>query len=102
MIPDNSATGGEDGNPQCYAGAEPPLDDPDRRVLYIAVINCLEEGPISGAVTEDVKVKAYGKWFLTEPVPGGGALEALFELVGVVDPWTDDNSDLHENVQLYR
>ena len=102
LIPDNSATGGEDGNPQCYAGAEPPLDDPDRRVLYIAIVNCLEQGPISGAVTDDVKVKTFAKWFLTEPVPGGGSVEALFELVGEVDPWTDDNSELHENVQLFR
>src|SRR5688572_14815586 len=40
-IPDQSPAG-ENGNPQCYTGAVEPNDEPDRRIIYAAVLNCGE------------------------------------------------------------
>jgi len=61
--------GGENAYPQCYAGPQPLgnyPDMPDRRVISVAVINCIEEGVIGA--TANVKVLEYIDIFLTEPM----------------------------------
>ena len=61
---DDASPGGETSNPTCSNSAT--SDDPERRFLYAAVINCVSD--LSGGNNVDVPVVAYAKLFLTEPV----------------------------------
>lgn len=93
----SSATG-ENGRPMEYGGAMPP--DPNRRVIYVAVVNCIADGPLNGN-SEDVPVLVYAKMFLTHPAESGSDQEIYAEIMGVLDPGAD-GSVLHDIVQLYR
>lgn len=93
----SSATG-ENGRPMNYGGADAP--DPKRRTMYVAVINCVAEGPLNGN-SEHVPVLAYAKMFLTHPAEDGSDQEIYAEIIGVLEPSTD-GSILHDIVQLYR
>ena len=101
MIPNNSATGGEDGNPQCSSTSFQTTDVPDRRTMIMAVINCTCGDPIHGNAS-DVPVVGFIKTFMTEPVsdPGNG-MEYLFEFVGEIEAGNDDGV-LHNIIQLYK
>ena len=100
MIPDNSATGGENGNPQCYGGAVAPNDTPDRMLLAIAIVNCLDDGPLNGN-EDDVPTVGFAKVFLSEPVGPPPDMSFYFEIVEIVFPGTL-NTDIHNIVQLYK
>ena len=52
---------GEKGSPQCYSGGS--TANYDRRVLYVAIVNCTQLG-ISGNSTDIGVPFAYGKFFL--------------------------------------
>jgi Flp pilus assembly protein TadG len=75
---DNSLTsstsvGGEDGAPGCYGGGT-LNDDPDRRLIYGAILDCealSDEGKISGSHQEPLPVRAFGSFFLTEALEKG-------------------------------
>jgi hypothetical protein len=58
----------EKGAPACYTGNVAPDLNPDldRRLLYVAVVNCLQNAAVLGQ--GPVPVKAYAKVFMTEPV----------------------------------
>lgn len=105
IIPDNTPIGGEDGNPQCYAGDTSDIGKgPDRRVLYLAVINC-EEHNIQGR-EEDVPTVAFLKTFLTEPVgdessPGATDSDIYLEVVGNIGALVAPGA-VHDIIQLYR
>lgn len=71
---------------------------PDRRILYIAVINCVAEG-LAGRDT--VMAVNFIKLFLTEPVNEPTGVEIVGEIVDVVELGVDDTV-LHDIVQLYR
>jgi hypothetical protein len=100
MIPDNSPGGGEDGNPQCYTGPTAPNDRPDRRVRYVAVINCIEEGPLTGSSNANVTVLNYVKMFLIKPIESGSDTDVWLEFVDLALPGRDEA--VHVIVQLYR
>ena len=70
----------------------------DRRIVYVAVINCLQEG-VNGRVT--VPSLTYLKVFITEPVTEPSNVEIYGEVVDIVQVGLDDTV-LHEIVQLYR
>jgi Flp pilus assembly protein TadG len=70
----------------------------DRRIIYLAVVNCVEEG-LSGRQT--VTSINFLKIFLTEPVTEPTGVEIVGEIVDVVQVGTDDGV-LYDNVQLYR
>jgi len=55
----------ESGAPQCYPNSVPPVSEPDRRVLYVAIINC-EENDLRGRDT--APVEAYASVFLATPM----------------------------------
>jgi Flp pilus assembly protein TadG len=89
----------ESGSPKC--STTPP--DADRRNLYVAIINCRALQnlgySLSGSAT-NVPVVAFGKFFLTVPVPTNlSAIYAEFE--GIVTPG-DSGAALYYQVQLYR
>src|SRR5262249_28806149 len=120
-VPNNSASGRENGNPQCYksTGSLPggkipkgidartvaPIDwgtNPDRRVLMAAVVNCKAEG-IQGNAT-NVKVQKWVLLFLTEAMGyyvGGDDNDLLMEVIREIDADKDKNI-VHDIVQLYR
>lgn len=98
------SVGGEVGAPQCYAGGT-LNDDPDRRILYIAALNCAEHNVAddnSGNSGPPVPVAAFVKMFLTRPVSQGPDQDIYAELVDVVEPGTAGNSVARDIVQLYR
>ncbi len=75
----NSNQGGEVGGPVCYNGPSNSVTStPDRRIFHAAILNCqaldasTEYGPIQGGSGNKLPVAAFGKFFLTEPVGGGG------------------------------
>lgn len=70
----------------------------DRRVIYVAVVNCLDEN-VHGTVT--VPPLTYLRVFLTEPVGEPTGVEIIGEVLDVVQVGEDDGV-LHDNVQLYR
>lgn len=98
---DKSATGGENGSPTCSTAT--PVNNPllDRRVLIVAVMNCIEHG-VKGN-SSNVPVIDFMEVFLTEPIGYEASNEddIYGEVLGVVDPGGDDGV-LHEFPVLYR
>lgn len=85
----------ETGAPACNA---PGLSNPDRRIMYGAVVNCIANADkIAGRM--DLPVETFARFFLTRPVEQTNDIHA--ELVGLVDPNTDQGV-VHDSVQLYR
>jgi hypothetical protein len=88
--------GGESGAPACYGGGR-LSDNPDRRLLYAAIVNCESLG-LRGGPETNVPVAAFGKFFLTLPLQSSQT-DLYVEAAGLVKP--GDGSDF-EMVQLYR
>ena len=100
----NPSIGGETGAPQCYNAGELG-DDPDRRILYGAVLNCQEldaEYGLSGSSSPPLPVEAFAKFFLTEPVGSGSDQDIFAELVGIIEPGNSSAGLVRDIVQLYR
>ena len=87
--------GGEVGNPQCSAG----ISNPDRRLIYGAVINCRAQGlqPGNGGYT----AFAFAKFFIIRPMSEPPDVVLWTELVDVVRPG-DGTGVARDKVQLYR
>ena len=93
----------EKGAPACYSGGA-LSDEPDRRMLYGAIINC-QDLNVQGNSGDPLPVLVFGKFFITEPVPNPPDPEAgaiFSELVGVIEPGTVSNDVARDIVQLYR
>ncbi|MFV0295198.1 MAG: hypothetical protein ACK5JT_03660 [Hyphomicrobiaceae bacterium] len=95
----------EVGAPMCYSGGT-PSSTPDRRVLYVAIINC-SQLDVHGNTDTNLPVAAFGKFFLTEPIPKSPAPEAgtiFAELIDLAEPGnaSASNDITHDLVQLYR
>lgn len=93
---------GETGSPACYSGGG-VSDTPDRRVIVGAIVDC-EELNIHGSSGGPLQVRAFGKFFLTEPVPKNPDPDAgtiFAELIGLAEPGTDKDI-VRDIVQLYR
>jgi hypothetical protein len=93
---------GEVGGPQCYKSGG-LSDKPDRRIIYAAILNCSELN-VSGSSGGPLPVHAFGKFFLTEPVPPNGSADQgtiYSEFVDVLTPG-DGNNVVRDVVQLYR
>lgn len=86
----------ETGAPVCRGNSNPPQSN--RRIVYIAVINCRELG-LHGRQT--VPVIAFLRVFLTEPVTEPSQVQIVGEIIDVVQPGADQVV-LHDIVQLYR
>jgi hypothetical protein len=111
----------EQGAPACSTTAPNTNRDHDRRVLYVAVVNCIEHGPApvgDNALKNNqfVPVKAYAKVFITEPVgnadwdskarggltwPSITPQDFMVEVFDVVKP-NDQSGHLHVYPVLYR
>lgn len=104
-IPDNSLTGGEDGNPTCSSSTVAP--EPDRRIIYAAVLNC-DELDLTGGSGDTVPAVTFIKMFIAQPMtklPGTGLTDEddtlYVEMVDIVEPGAADEV-VHDIVQLYR
>jgi hypothetical protein len=117
QIPDGSGNGGENGNKPnsvgngkfCSNQAGINNANRDRRVLYVAVVNCHASG-LNGNSVNNVKAVAYLKVFLTEPVGFPLTGQTSFqqsnqnvfgEVIDVVKP-SDPSGILHVYPVLYR
>lgn len=104
-----ASAGGEVGRPLCYkngSGGGDLTDDPDRRLIYAAIINCLENAANMNGAGENIPVVEFASFFLTEPVQQGGPNEDVVraEIVDItgrsgLGTLTDFARD---DVQLYR
>ena len=92
------AKGKETGAPACYSGG-PLSDNPDRRVLYGAVIDCTNLN-VHGNSGGPLPVTTFAKFFLTEPVAADGTIYA--ELSGLVQPGSVSTDVARDIVQIYR
>jgi len=106
MIPDNvnnvaptNRTDGEWGQPQCYSGT-PGIGKPDRRVTYMAVINCLEAG-VNGNSAGALTPIDYVEMFLIRPIRGGSDNNLWLEFIRPVED-DPNGAAVHDLVQLYR
>lgn len=98
------SSGGEVGMPQCYGGGG-LSDEPDRRHLFIAAIDCQANNVAddsSGNSGPPVPVKAFVKMFLTKPVSQGPDQDIYAELVDVIEPGNTANGIVRDIIQLYR
>ena len=99
-----SCAEGEQGRPKNYTNTSVlPSDTPERRIIIIAVINCIQHGPITGNSGGPYPVEKYAKFFVTEPIEihSTNNKDIYGEFVGFVAPGTDDAA-LRDIVQLYR
>jgi hypothetical protein len=109
-----SLPGDEQGGPACSTAAPNLSRDRDRRVLYVAVVNCIEHA--ADITKGNVPVKAYAKVFITEPVgntdwtnvsragltwPTISNEDFMVEVFDVVKP-NDTSGHLHVYPVLYR
>jgi hypothetical protein len=85
--------------PACYSGGQTIDDDPDRRIIYGAIMNCIAQPIGSGAAT-GLTAAAFGKFFITRPMES--PQDSLWvELIDIVDPG-NANAVSRDLVQLYR
>ncbi|MES0402678.1 MAG: hypothetical protein ABUJ93_04145, partial [Hyphomicrobium sp.] len=99
-----ASPGGETGEPQCYSGGD-LSDDPDRRLLFIAVLDCQAHNVSEenmGNSGPPVPVTAFMKMFLTKPVDQGPDQNIYAELVDVIEPGNTTSNVVRDIVQLYR
>jgi hypothetical protein len=101
----NASPGGERGTPACFAGAT--SDDPDRRLIYGAVLDCMalndpaNGGPIRGGSSDRLPVTAFARFFITEPIENGKDDTLWVEMVDVFEPGVK-NDVSRDLIQLYR
>jgi hypothetical protein len=93
---DANVTTGETGAPQCSAATA----QADRRILSVAIINCGSSPVPIQSNASNVPVAAFGKFFLTVPVPTAGANKPYAEFLGLVGRGPGTGS--FDQVQLYR
>ncbi len=75
-----------------------PNDNPDRMLLAIAFVNCLEEGPLNGNV-DNVPIIGVATVFLSEPVGPPPDMSFYFEIVSLN---VGASASVHNIVQLYK
>jgi hypothetical protein len=94
---------GETGQPLCGVS---PVEG--RRVMQIAVINCVARGIPPGGTADGIPVAGYASFFINEPVPTTGAASdrnLIGEMVGFSDltgAGSGIKATVFRDVQLYR
>ncbi len=86
---------GETGTPQCNNANK----QAGRRIVMAAIINCRSSPVAIQSNAQHVPVAAFGKFFLTVPVPNAGQNKPWGEFIGLVEKSDHVNFD---QVQLYR
>lgn len=101
LPPPMGTNGPEDGSPTCYEGTTIDYNTiEDRRVLYFAVMNCLEHN-VKGN-SENVPSEAIIRSFITEPAVGtGNDIDVYLEVIDVINSG-DQDGVLKEFVEILR
>jgi len=96
--------------PQCAPANVRNSGDYKRRIISVAVVNCLAQN-VKGNSATNLKSNKYGEFFITDPSPtsGSNAGTILGEFIRFVTPGSCDSNStdpfcnaLHRIVQLYR
>ncbi|TIL42969.1 pilus assembly protein TadG-related protein [Mesorhizobium sp.] len=100
---DDASLGGETGDAACHAS---PSTDPDRRLIYGAIVNCLEHaGNLNGQSGAPIPAVGFASFFLTEPVDqartNGDIMGEIVDIDGEQGRGTMVGF-AKDNVQLYR
>ena len=101
----HASNGGEIGAPACSPNK---VSNPDRRILYGAILNCqalAAAGLMSGGNSSPpLPVEAFGSFFITETVESGSDQTIRVELVDVTGRGGQGTLDnfLRDEAQLYR
>ncbi|TIR21985.1 MAG: hypothetical protein E5X34_16050 [Mesorhizobium sp.] len=101
----HASNGGEVGAPACSSNK---VSNPDRRILYGAILNCqalAAAGLMGGGNSSPpLPVEAFGSFFITETVESGSDQTIRVELVDVTGREGQGTLDkfLRDEVQLYR
>ena len=88
--------GNEVGDPKC---STPGISNPDRRILYAAIINCKAQALSPG--NGGYQAFAFGKFFMIRPMSDPPNATMYVELVDVARPG-DGTGVVRDMVQLYR
>ena len=100
---DDPSLGGETGTPACHSN---PSTDPDRRLIYGAIVNCLEHAAdLNGQSGDPIPAIGFASFFLTEPVDqartNGDVMAEIVDIDGNAGRGTMIGF-AKDNVQLYR
>jgi Flp pilus assembly protein TadG len=108
-IQNNNNANGENGAPYCANANNVAAIDPtvsgtkDRRILFVAVINCLAQANLitGGNTAQNIPVAAFAKFFMTQPVgvESSSSKYLYGEMTGFV---TLNDTTILNQVQLYR
>ncbi len=104
--PDVANTPQESGSPTCSASTPISSFSRDRRVLPVAIVNCLEHQSVLLDSNRDVPVEDFAEVFLTEPAGnnqwwGGSQNDLYIEMIGRIRTSTPE-ANLREYSVLYR
>lgn len=95
---DDTSVGGETGEALCHAT---PSTDPDRRLVYAAIVDCdTYEDQLNGQ-SGTLQAMAFASFFLTEPVIDDNVLAEIVDIDGNMGRGTMVGF-AKDNVQLYR
>ena len=94
-LSDQVASTNETGAPQC-TGA--PATN-NRRLMNIAIVNCMSSPVPIQSNAQNVPVAAFGKFFLTHAAPTAGTNKPFAEFRGIIGR---GEGVLYDQVQLYR
>ena len=97
----------EIGSPACYSGGAGSLsNDPDRRLLYGAILDCVTyAADLVGGSGNEIPVTAFVSFFLIEPVESSGGNQNIrVELVDITGQGGQGTLETfsRDDVQLYR
>ena len=87
---------GETGAPQCSAATA----QTDRRIMNVAIVNCMSSPVPIQSNAQDVPVAAFGRFFLTVPVPVAAQNKPYAEFRGLLK--RGESGGVFDQVQLYR
>jgi len=88
----------ETGTPQC-AGTTPTAD---RRIIFVAVVNCLSSPVSVQSNATNVPVAAFAKFFLTHAIPTAGGVKPYAEFRELVKRNDTARCIICDQIQLYR
>ncbi|MEJ1160087.1 TadE/TadG family type IV pilus assembly protein [Prosthecomicrobium sp. N25] len=96
----------ENGVPMCYRTPSDINDSPDRRLIYAAMLNCMEldaTNKIRGASNGPLPAVAFAKLFVTRPMDAASDDTLYAEMVDLVEGGANRDTDMSRDiVQLYR
>jgi hypothetical protein len=92
------SVGGETGQAMCHAS---PSTDPDRRLIYAAIVDCSQYQTELQGQSGTMQAMAFASFFITEPVMGDELRAEIVDIDGNMGRGTMKDFAKDE-VQLYR